>query len=948
MKKFEQRLKSGEIADQPCWAFIKEMNSVSEERLNSIAITDGYRQYTYRQMFRAWEKYAEAFSGLGLTGDNHSRVGLISVPLPETFFALYGLNMTGASISIIYHLDLYDEKQIYSMIEREKITDLVISEVFAFPNLMKRLLRDRELLGIKKIVVIPSPMGGDFAIPPFEIARKLNRQLYSELEDSILMEDLLKEYEAYPIAYPKEESPIILHTTGTVSGMHKPVPLSNKAMNSFVLSLLEAKETFEDFKKIPENIVTFIPYYLNWAYFMVNSLHTSFSLGANVVALPLASMNPRYSEAIEKFGVNVIFTSMSIFDAWHKTKPDVDLSKLKVLVMGGTYVSPEYKKEFNDYLRSCGSTARVINGYGLSELSGACAICPSSRDDDAIGYLLPGFKAKILVEDENRYYDISDGPRTGILLLNSPTMSSGKLDDTEFFELEEIGGVKYFNSHDLVKVAEDGCLTCIGRSNHYFVNNAGVRFDAGLVETAISSQPGIRFCGLAPEFHKILHDNVPILYVEMRDQGIGELTVLRDALVQVFIKDELISNTNLPSQCVLVQKMPLNTNGKVDGKKLKSGAVTGIRYSIKPIYVNDMLIDILMVPAAEGEFATMGAGVPQELENDPYNIVSELFAAIPDIKEKGVLRVLKIPGLRELVLKLTDFDIENIPQSLWDLAPKLFTMAYNDDVLSLLRDVINMTNEKCDKFAGFMPKFDGKLPPMPPMPFPLPKFNKEEAEAKKKKGEKDIGGFMDEFDANMLTFWSQVIDMQKSTIESNRDQWLQTFDQLMEMQDTFADSLPKEFPTIPGFSAPSVSPKYLMEELKKFQEMANDHVTEQIDSFVDFYIKSQEQTREVGKKAVGDVSVARKDFAKEKDAKEKEFKEAIAKTKAAKEEKAEPAKKKAPAKKAPAKKTAAKKAPAKKAEPAKKAPAKKKAPVKKAEEVKAEPAKEEKAPEFNF
>ncbi|MBR2255411.1 MAG: AMP-binding protein, partial [Candidatus Methanomethylophilaceae archaeon] len=145
---------NGELVNQPCWAFIKELNSVSEERLDNVAITDGYRQYTYRQMFRAWDRYAEAFSGVGLTAENHSRVGLIVTPLPESMFAFYGLNMTGASISLIYHLDLYNENQIYSMIEREAITDLVISELFAFPKLMRRLLRDRELLGIRNIVLL--------------------------------------------------------------------------------------------------------------------------------------------------------------------------------------------------------------------------------------------------------------------------------------------------------------------------------------------------------------------------------------------------------------------------------------------------------------------------------------------------------------------------------------------------------------------------------------------------------------------------------------------------------------------------------------------------------------------------------------------------------------------------------------------------------------------------
>jgi acyl-coenzyme A synthetase/AMP-(fatty) acid ligase len=929
MKLFEKRLESGEIADQPCWSFIKEMNSVSEERLDSVAITDGYRQYTYRQMFRAWERYAEAFSGLGLTAENHSRVALISVPLPETFFALYGLNMTGASLSIIYHLDLYDEKQMYSMIEREKITDLVISEIFAFPNLMKRLFRDRELLGIKNIVVIPSPMGGDYAIPPFEVARKMNKELFRQLPDSILMEDLLAEYEAYPIYCPEEPSPIILHTTGTVSGMHKPVPLSNKAINSFVVSLLKAKETFDDFKQIPEHIVTFIPYYLNWAYFMVNSLHTSFSMGANVVALPMASMNPRYSDAIENFGVNVLFTSMSIFDAWHKTKPDIDLSKLKVLVMGGTYVSPEYKKDFNDYLKSCGSTARVINGYGLSELSGACSICPSSRNDDAIGYLLPGYNAKIYVEDEGRYYDISDGPRTGLLLLNSPTMSDGKLGDTQFFELEDVDGVKYFNSHDLVRVDEDGCMTCIGRSNHYFVNNAGVRFDAGLVETAVTSQPGIGFCGLAPEFHKILHDNVPILYVEMKDQNSDELMVLRNALIQVFIKDELISDTNLPSQCVLVKRMPLNTNGKVDGKKLKSGTVTGDRYSIKPVYIDDKLLDILLVPAAEGEFATMGAGVPQELENDPYNIVSELFAAIPEIKEMGITRLFRIPGLRELVLKLTSFDINNIPQSMWNITPQFLTMVYNDSSIPLLKDVMNMSmnRTKRNEPAGFMPMFNGKMPPVPPMfppmpsmmpPMPFPKFGNWEA-PEAKDVDKDVDKWVDDFDGNMLTFWDQFIDMQKSSIESSKAQWQQFFDKLIEMQDSFADSLPEEVPVMPGFPAFPVKPKYMMEQLKQFEKMSNDHLTEQADSVADFYIKSQEQTREMGERVSDEASDVRKGNTKEKASKKKND--------------ASPAKKKTTKSNAEAD------------EPAKKAaPRKKKAS--KVEEVK--PELEEKAPEFNF
>jgi acyl-coenzyme A synthetase/AMP-(fatty) acid ligase len=852
-KKLMQRIESGEIADQPCWSFIKELNSVSEERLDNVALIDGYRQYSYRQMFRAWERYAEAFSGLGLTGENKSRVGIVSVTLSETIFAMYGLNMTGASISMIYHLDLYDEKQIYSMIEREKITDLIISELFAFPNLMKRLLNDRERLGIKNIVVLPSPMGGDYAIPALDVARKLNKELCREIPELVMMEDILEKYEAHPIAYAKKPGQFILHTTGTVSGMHKPVPLSNKNINTFVVNFIKAKDTLEDFKRdFPEHPVTCVPFYLSWAYFMVNSMHTSLCMGAEVICLPMASMNPRYSQAIVDHKVNVIFTGM-VFDTWNKTRPQIDLSELKFVIMGGTYISPEYKKEFNKYLKSCGSSANFVNGYGLSELCGAIAICPSSREDDAIGYLLPGIKSKIFVEDEGRYYDIADGPRTGILLVSSDAMSSGELDGTRFFDLEEVDGEKYFNTHDLMRVEEDGCLICIGRSNNYFVNNAGVRFNAGLVERAVSSQEGIRFCGLAPEFHKVLHDNVPILYVEMKEPGDDETDVLRKALIKVFIENDVIADSNLPSQVVVVEHMPLNSNGKVDGKLLKAGKVQGVRYSIKPVLLEEKLVDIVLVLAPEGDVAAMDSGVPQELEDDPYNLLSAAFAAIPDVKENGISAVLKIPGLRELILKLTDFDIDNIPQSMWYLAPKLLSMLYKDYLMPMVKDLSQLDN--------LIPSTDGEAPSKPFMQLP---------------------GF-DEFNTGLTTLVNQFIDAQKSSIGSNREQWDQISYQITKMEDTIVDSLPEQLPALPGFAPLPFSPKEMMRQWQKFGEMSRKNFLDQADYIANFSIMSQEQMRDK-------ASDAAKKPAKKKDA-EPKAKAAPAKKKSSKP-KAKPAKKK--------------------------------------------------------
>jgi hypothetical protein len=236
-------------------------------------------------------------------------------------------------------------------------------------------------------------------------------------------------------------------------------------------------------------------------------------------------------------------------------------------------------------------------------------------------------------------------------------------------------------------------------------------------------------------------------------------------------------------------------------------------------------------------------------------------------------------------------------------------------MMPLIDGVKYMSKDKKTEQFGF------PMPPMPPMPFKTKPGNWEIPEPKI--DDKKANEWMDNCDSSIMTLWEQIIDAQKSTIASSKDQWEQFLDNLMKMQDTFASSLPEEFPVLPGLPPAPVSPKYLMKELKKFQDMSRKHFAEQADSVVDFYIKSQKQGRDMAGTVADNTANIRKEIAK----KDAEAKKAAPK--------AEPAKKAAPAKKkaAPAKKAAPKAEPAKKAAPAKK----KAAP--KAEPKAAEPAK---------
>ena len=59
--------------------------------------------------------------------------------------------------------------------------------------------------------------------------------------------------------------------------------------------------------------------------------------------------------------------------------------------------------------------------------------------------------------------------------------------------------------------------------------------DAGLVETAVISRPGIEACGLVPYFNKLVHDTLPVLYVVPDEKGSGGVKAVKkgDTLIDV-------------------------------------------------------------------------------------------------------------------------------------------------------------------------------------------------------------------------------------------------------------------------------------------------------------------------------------------------------------------------------------------------------------------------------
>jgi acyl-coenzyme A synthetase/AMP-(fatty) acid ligase len=232
---------------------------------------------------------------------------------------------------------------------------------------------------------------------------------------------------------------------------------------------------------------------------------------------------------------------------------------------------------------------------------------PDSDTADTIGRPLPGVEVRIYDEDTGVYYKLEDGPHTGGLYISSPSISSGRIGDTVFFEPEMIDGRPYICTFDLVRSNEDGTLTYAGRMNRFFVNNEGVEFSAGIIETAVSKQEGIEACAVVPKYDKKSYDTIPVLYVQTDSIGGRARRTVRNALLQTLCDREGFDPGQLPKECVITDSIPYNATGKVDVSLITKGYVRGKAYTVESVCRDGKLTDIeFRAKQEETEYSALG------------------------------------------------------------------------------------------------------------------------------------------------------------------------------------------------------------------------------------------------------------------------------------------------------------------------------------------------------
>ena len=606
--------------EQKAWKYLRDMYGQKGSELNKLAIIDGEIQYTYAQIFREWERYAAVFTALDMTEEQNARVGVLGSPYPEVFFASYGLNMVGAQVSLIASWSSFSVSKLEESILQEKLTDFIITDEIAQPDLIHELLLKRKELGLHHVILLHVHLGGDSVSSAITAAQELKYASLKQFYNPICMDTLLMCFGNGPVQYAQQETAdtaFILHTTGTTSGAGKPVPMSDLATNEAAARFLMLKNLSLPF----DNLVSMVVVDVSTSYGFVDQVHLPFVMGATVVIVPLGILNPLTYKVISSCHISFMFSVSSMFDRWIKMPEDVhfDFSSLKFVALGGTSVSAADKKRYNEFLEAHGGKdVMILNGYGLTEMGGACCLSSPELDDESIGYPMPGFTIRLYDEENDRYFSPEKEGGDGILYLNSLSMSTPELDGKAVVEVKSIDGKPYVCTKDHVRVDPDGRITYLGRATRFFLNEEGRKYDSGRVETEFSRLKDIENCAIIPVLHKMHHDTVPMLCVQTVERAGVPRDVILNALRQVFLEKKLLSEEYIPYQVMLVEKFPLNSNGKIDLYQLSHGKVSGDMYTVEPVRSQDQLSDFNLIPCEAGQTDVI-AQILEDMSEDIKN-----------------------------------------------------------------------------------------------------------------------------------------------------------------------------------------------------------------------------------------------------------------------------------------------------------------------------------------
>lgn len=511
----------------------------------------------FGRALREIDRTADAYQALGVQPGEI--VTCCSLAIPETVYSLYGLNKIGGVSNMID--PRASSEGIRNFVAETGSRVLVILDAILEKNL--DMLPE---LDVDTIIV----QTAERSLPPMvRLLKRLKDGAVRLTADKriVYWDDFLRAgagANARPVPYRENMLAVINHTGGT-TGVPKGVMLTNDGMNAMSVNFGLSGVNYRRDNRFLDIIPPFA------SYGVVCSLHVPFSLGLEVVLIPLFDPE-KFADMVRRYRPT---HTLAVPSHYERLMNDarirkMDLSFFETAGSGGDTMNAGLEDKLNGFLHGCGCRYPLSQGYGMSEVSAAaCCNFNNVHKNGSVG--IPLLKTTVSVFRPDSFEELGYD-EMGEICITGPTMMLGYLNNPE--ETARVmrrhpDGTVWIHSGDLGYLDADGFVYIKGRMKRIIIRHDGHKVFPTQLEGIIGGCGKVEACAVvAVRDRERAQGKLPMAFVKLRDSIPRErFQAIRDEILalcnaQLPLKDRLYDLAFVP-------ELPHTAVGKIDYRRLE-------------------------------------------------------------------------------------------------------------------------------------------------------------------------------------------------------------------------------------------------------------------------------------------------------------------------------------------------------------------------------------------